>query len=199
MSDIFLYTTPLDPRAKPLIEALIHEYDSRYGNYFNEEGAAAELNRYPAEAFAPPVGNFLLLIRDGETIAGGAFKAYDDRTAEFKRIWTRPDLRRQGLARKVLVELEVQAARQNYERVYLTTGFRQPEAVGLYLRYGYTALFDVDVDPEVHKILPFEKDIRHLAGQAPAESLAGALAPSQAAASRPVAASQNSRGDAAWQ
>lgn len=167
MSDTFLYTTPNDPRAKPLIDELIHEYDSRYGTFFNAEGAAAELNRYPAEAFAPPVGNFLLLLRDGETIGGGAFKHYDAHTAEFKRIWTRADLRRQGLARKLLVELEAQAARQGYSRIYLTTGFRQPEAVGLYLNYGYTALFDVSVDPEVYKTLPFEKDIRHLAPVVP--------------------------------
>jgi GNAT superfamily N-acetyltransferase len=163
MGDSFLYTTPLDARAKPLIDELIHEYDSRYGNYFNEEGAAAELNRYPPEAFSVPFGNFVLLLRDGETIAGGAFRRYDDDTAEFKRIWTRSDLRRQGLARKVLVELEAQAARQGYSRIYLTTGFRQPEAVGLYLNYGYTALFDPSVDPEIYKSLPFEKDIRHLA------------------------------------
>nr|WP_205930421.1 GNAT family N-acetyltransferase [Rhizobium leguminosarum] len=163
MSDTFLYTSPLDPRARPLIDELIHEYDSRYGNYFNAEGAAAELNRYPPEAFAPPNGNFLLLIRNDETIGGGAFKNYDERTAEFKRIWTRSDLRRQGLARKVLVELEAQAARQGYSRIYLTTGFRQPEAVGLYLSYGYIALFDTSADPEIYKSLPFEKDISHLA------------------------------------
>jgi GNAT superfamily N-acetyltransferase len=163
MSDTFLYTSPLDPRAKPLIDELIQEYDSRYGTYFNAEGAAAELNRYPPAAFAPPEGNFLLLVRDGETIGGGAFRQYDERTAEFKRIWTRRDLRRQGLARKVLVELEAQAARQGYARIYLTTGFRQPEAVGLYLGYGYTALFDTAVDPEIYKSLPFEKDITHLA------------------------------------
>ncbi|MEK1933128.1 MAG: GNAT family N-acetyltransferase [Pararhizobium sp.] len=163
MSDTFLYTTPLDPRAKPLIDELTFEYDSRYGSYFSAAGAAEEMNRYPAEAFAPPHGNFLLLLRNGETIGGGAFKHYDDHTAEFKRIWTRSDLRRQGLAVKVLVELEVQAARQGYSRVYLTTGFRQPEAVGLYLKYGYTALFDTKADPEIYKTLPFEKQIAHLA------------------------------------
>ncbi len=162
-SDTFLYTTTLDPRARPLIEELTHEYDKRYGDYFSTGGAAEEMNRYPAEAFAPPHGNFLLLLRDGEAIGGGAFKHYDDRTAEFKRIWTRADLRRQGLAAKVLVELEIQAARQGYERVYLTTGFRQPEAVGLYLKYGYTALFDIEADPEIYKTLPFEKQIGHLA------------------------------------
>ncbi|OBZ94633.1 acetyltransferase [Pararhizobium polonicum] len=170
MSDTFLYTTPLDPRAKPLIDELTFEYDSRYGTYFNAAGAVEEMNRYPAEAFAPPHGNFLLLLRNGETIGGGAFKHYDERTAEFKRIWTRSDLRRQGLARKVLIELEVQAARQGYSRVYLTTGFRQPEAIGLYLTYGYTALFDVDADPEIYKSLPFEKEIGHLAAASvPAE------------------------------
>ncbi len=163
MSDTFLYTTPLDPRAKPLIDELTYEYDKRYGSYFSAAGASEEMNRYPIEAFAPPHGNFLLLQRNGETIGGGAFKHYDDRTAEFKRIWTRNDLRRQGLAVKVLIELELQAARQGYSRVYLTTGFRQPEAVGLYLKYGYTALFDIEADPEIYKTLPFEKQIGHLA------------------------------------
>nr|WP_298100887.1 GNAT family N-acetyltransferase [uncultured Shinella sp.] len=163
MSDTFLYTTPLDPRAKPLIDELTQEYDQRYGSYFSEAGAVEEMNRYPAEAFAPPSGNFLLLLRNGEAISGGAFKHYDEDTAEFKRIWTRSDLRRQGLAVKVLVELEHQAVRQGYSRVYLTTGFRQPEAVGLYLKYGYTALFDIDADPEIYKSLPFEKRIGHLA------------------------------------
>ncbi|MGH7004914.1 MAG: GNAT family N-acetyltransferase [Alphaproteobacteria bacterium] len=162
MADVFLYTTPLDPRAKPLIDELLYEYDTRYGTYFDAEGALAEMNRYPPETFAPPGGNFVLLVRDGETIGGGAFKSHSACTAEFKRIWTRSDLRRQGLARKVLVELEEQAARQGYSRIYLTTGFRQPEAVGLYLNNGYAALFDTSADPEIYRTLPFEKEIGHL-------------------------------------
>jgi GNAT superfamily N-acetyltransferase len=157
MADLFVYTSSLDPRARPLVEDLIHEYDSRYGDFFDREGAVVELNRYPPEAFAPPHGNFLLLIRDGETIGGGAFMRYDDTTAEFKRIWTRRDLRRQGLARRLLIELEAQATRQGYQRIYLTTGFRQPEAAGLYLTTGYTALFDTTLPPETYRHLPFEK------------------------------------------
>lgn len=162
MADEFLYTSTLDSRAVPLIEALTIEYDTRYGNYFSDEGAAAEMNKYPPEAFAPPHGNFLLLLRDGQTIGGGAFMRYDDETAEFKRIWTHGDLRRQGLAKKVLQELETQARLQGYKRVYLTTGFRQPEAKELYLRNGYTALFDVAADPEIYGTLPFEKNIANI-------------------------------------
>lgn len=82
---------------------------------------------------------------------------YDDETAEFKRVWTHSAHRRQGLAKLVLRELELQAIRQGYARVYLTTGFRQPEAVGLYLTNGYRALFDTAADPETIKSLPFEK------------------------------------------
>ncbi|MFB9981327.1 GNAT family N-acetyltransferase [Mesorhizobium kowhaii] len=162
MTDVFLYTTPLDPRSQPLVEALTYEYETRYGTYWGEP-ASTEMTRYPAELFAPPNGAFLLLLRDGVAIAGGAFKRCDERTAELKRVWTHVDLRRQGLARTVLSELEAQASRQGYTRLYLTTGFRQPEAAGLYLNTGYTALFDPAVDPEVYKTLPFEKDISALA------------------------------------
>ena len=160
MADVIIATTPLDPLARPLIEDLISEYDSRYGSYFDEEGAVKELNRYPPEAFAPPDGNFLILLRDGEAIAGGAFKRYDAETAEVKRMWTRKDLRRQGLASVILAELEARALAQGYGRFYLTTGFRQPEAVKLYLSHGYDARFDVDADPEVYRHLPFEKALR---------------------------------------
>jgi GNAT superfamily N-acetyltransferase len=159
MSERFVYTTPLDPRARPLIEELAWEYDSRYGDVLREPGQPREMERYAAEVFAPPHGNFMLLLRDGIAVGGGAFMRHDAHTAELKRVWTRRELRRQGLARKVLVELEAQVARQGYERIYLTTGFRQPEAVGLYLSHGYTALFDPAADPQTPRKLPFEKHI----------------------------------------
>jgi GNAT superfamily N-acetyltransferase len=172
MTDSFLYTTPLDVRAQPLVEALTWEYQSRYGDYWGEP-ASKEMSRYPAELFAPPHGAFVLLMRNGTAIAGGAFKRYDERTAELKRVWTHVDLRRQGLARRILVELEAQAARQGYDRIYLTTGFRQPEAAGLYLSTGYTALFDISADPETYGSLPFEKDISALALQLTVDRKAG--------------------------
>lgn len=160
-TDVFVYTTLLDPRAQPLIDELGKEYESRYGELMREASEPPEIQRYPAELFTPAQGgNFLLLLREGRTVAGGAFKRHDGHTAEFKRIWTRSDLRRQGLARAVLVELEAQATRQGYQRVYLTTGFRQPEAVGLYLGHGYRRLFDPTADLEQLRKLPFEKQLR---------------------------------------
>ncbi|MBU9517965.1 GNAT family N-acetyltransferase [Burkholderia multivorans] len=160
-TDRIIDTTPLDVRAQPLIDALIDEYATRYDAYRPDSRASAreELARYPAELFAPPEGAFVLLLRDGETIGGGAFKRYDAQTAELKRIWTRADLRRQGLARRIVEALEQRARRQGYRRVYLTTGFRQPEASALYDRAGYARLFDASIDPEVLFHLRFGKDL----------------------------------------
>jgi GNAT superfamily N-acetyltransferase len=159
MNEEFVYTTPLDARARPLLEGLAHEYDTRYGDVLREPGEPREIDRYPAHLFAPPHGNFVLLLRDGVAVGGGAFMRHDARTAELKRVWTHSDLRRQGLAKKVLLELEAQVLRQGYERIRLTTGFRQPEAVGLYLGHGYTALFEPAADPETPRKLPFEKHL----------------------------------------
>ncbi len=62
-------------------------------------------------------------------------------------IWTHRRLRQQGLAAKVVQELERRAVLAGYSHIYLTTGFRQPEAVKLYLSQGYEAQFDLTRDP----------------------------------------------------
>ncbi|MDP4508570.1 GNAT family N-acetyltransferase [Nonomuraea turcica] len=125
-----------DPAAAPLLAGLHQEYTSRYGP--NDE-----LVRYPEAEFAPPHGAFLIVVSGGETVAGGAFRRYDPATAELKRVWTHPRHRRGGLGRLVVRELEREAVRRGYLRVFLTTGPRQPEAVRLYLASGYEPQFDV--------------------------------------------------------
>lgn len=94
-NDRFLYTSVDDPLARPLFDGLEQEYDHRYADVRRRIGGSAreELQRYPAEAFAAPVGAFVLLLRDGVAISGGAFMPHrDEDTAEFKRIWTLPGL-----------------------------------------------------------------------------------------------------------
>ncbi len=110
----FLYTSVDDPLARPLFDGLEQGTTAAMPTCADASVAAlAELQRYPAQAFAAPVGAFVLLLRDGVAISGGAFMPHrDPDTAEFKRIWTLPGLRRQGIARRVLQELEEQAARQ---------------------------------------------------------------------------------------
>ncbi|MGW5421044.1 GNAT family N-acetyltransferase [Streptomyces sp. NPDC003943] len=147
-------TTTTDPLARPLFDELTHEYTTRYGT-------SDDLHSYPAEEFVPPRGAFLLLLEQGRPVAGGAYRRYDDTTAELKRIWTDSGHRRRGLARRVLTVLEREAADRGYTRIHLTTGPRQPEARALYLATGYRPLFDVDADPESLGSLPFEKHLEN--------------------------------------
>lgn len=158
--ETFLYTDITDPRGKPLFDELSYEYATRYGaDHALDSPKNIEMKRYPPILFNPPGGAFLLLLRDGEPIAGGAFMQIDERTVELKRIWTHNAYRRQGLSTRVMHELEAEAARRGFTRIYLTTGNRQPEARNLYLKTGYTPLFDVEADPDSLGLLPFEKVI----------------------------------------
>lgn len=142
-----------DPEAAPLLTELAEEYFTRYGN-------TTEITRYPPEVFTEAAGGTLLLVReDGVSVAGGAFRRHDEQTAELKRMWTHSQHRRRGLARLALAELEDEAKRRGYRRMFLTTGPKQPEAAALYTSAGYRSLSTEALDPEGYGLLAFEKDL----------------------------------------
>lgn len=141
-----------DPRLTPLLEALTVDYTQRYG-----PGGVREMSSWPADEFQPPIGKFVVLIFNGQTVAGGAYRRKDEHTAEIKRIWTHEDFRRLGLASHTLKVLESEAAADGYTGVYLSTGPYQPEALALYLARGYQPLFDTRVDPATLRDLAFTK------------------------------------------
>ena len=161
---------PEDPAVVPLLDGLLYEYTSRYG-----EGAVREFDKHPNLLFTAEHGGALvLLVEDGQTVAGGALRAFDpelavrgvlapdfpDRpTTEFKRIWTHAEHRRRGLGRRVLDELERRAVELGYRQVFLTTGPNQPEAVALYLAAGYTELPDLGAEQRGHAVHPFVKPL----------------------------------------
>ena len=151
----FRQLSPEAPELEPIIDGLFGESSARYGDFFARD-AEVELTEW----YLPPRGMFVVLERDGEIIAMGAYKPLDAETAELKRIWTRGDLRRQGLALKILQELERLALQAGYRQVYLTTGFRQPEAVRLYLSHGYQPQFDTTRDPEEYSRAPYDGRLR---------------------------------------
>ena len=154
-----LYTSPTDPLAAPLVAELSREYDERYG--LNDGiPSSVELSRYPARRFQPvDGGTFLLLVENGQAVAGGAFMRGEDDSVEVKRVWTHSAHRRRGLARQVMAELEAEAGRRGIRSIVLTTGARQPEAVALYVSLGYEPQFDLDNDWESIGYLEFRKQL----------------------------------------
>lgn len=147
-----------DPLAEPLIAELAVEYAERYGG--DTERVLSWLRGYPAEEFAAPGGGLLVGLRAGRSVTGGAFRRFDDDTAELKRIWTDSGHRQRGYAKALLAELEAEIAARGYTRIYLTTGDRQPEAEALYLATGYTRLAEpLPAEGEVYPIA-FVKALR---------------------------------------
>jgi putative acetyltransferase len=70
----------------------------------------------------------------------GAFKPYDEKTVEIKRMFVLPELRGKGIAMAVLQDLELWASQLNYSACILETGKKQPEAIRLYQKAGYTII-----------------------------------------------------------
>lgn len=127
-----------DPLAEPLLAQLTVEYATRYGA--TQRAVSSWLRGYPADEFAAPHGGLLIGLLGDQPVTGGAFRRFDESTAELKRIWTDSRHRRQGHAKALLAALEAEIVARGYRRVYLTTGDRQPEAEALYLSCGYDRL-----------------------------------------------------------
>lgn len=75
---------------------------------------------------------------NGVAVACGAIKAFDDDSMEVKRMYTVPHARGNGIAAQVLAELEAWANELGFTSCVLETGKKQPEAIALYSKCGYT-------------------------------------------------------------
>lgn len=126
----------LEPAAQPEVIDLIEALD------------AYQKPLYPAEshhgidlaALSAPEVIFAVARDDaGGAVACGAI-VLDGRhgeRGELKRMYTLPACRGRGVAKALLATLEAEATRRGCREFVLETGFRQPEAIGLYERLGY--------------------------------------------------------------
>lgn len=78
--------------------------------------------------------------QQNKPVSCGAIKEFDEQVMEVKRMFTLPEVRGTGMASKVLDALEKWAAEMGYARCILETGKRQLEAIGLYLKNGYSII-----------------------------------------------------------
>jgi len=113
--------------------------------------ASAELSsRYPEDGathfrldpdeVAPGRGAFLVATRAGEPVGCGAVRRIEAETGEIKRMYVSPEARGHGVGRAVLAALETEARAPGLARLVLETGIRQPEAIALYERAGFSRI-----------------------------------------------------------
>lgn len=104
-----------------------------------------------------PRAAFVVARIDGHPVGCGALRPLDEQTGEVKRMYTRSDFRRRGVAQAVLAELERLALEFGYTNIKLQTGPKQPEAAALYELVGYYRIprFAGNWD----RVLAYQKDL----------------------------------------
>lgn len=118
----------VSPEVKSLSDALHKDLELIYGNGIIED-------------FIEENNQMLIFYvaynEEENAIACGALKHFDDSSAEIKRMYVKPAYRGRGLSKLILRELEDYAKELNYQRLILETGLKQPEAMNLYIKFGY--------------------------------------------------------------
>ena len=100
-----------------------------------------ELNRRscrltPAQ-LRPGCGVFLVAHAGDVPVGCCALRHSDSSTGEIRRMYVLPWARGSGIGSRLLTETEQNAQDDGLQRLVLTTGINQPEAIGMYQRHGF--------------------------------------------------------------
>jgi GNAT superfamily N-acetyltransferase len=120
------------PDAHALIEELQEEYVIRYGG--------RDETPVDPDDFAPPLGSFFLVHRDGEVVGCAGMRRRSEEDVEVKRMFVRRPFRGRGYSRDLLALVEEEARTLGFSRVLMESGLAQPEAMGLYETSGYQSI-----------------------------------------------------------
>ncbi|SDH11565.1 GNAT family N-acetyltransferase [Nonomuraea jiangxiensis] len=124
-----------DPAARELRAAMTEEMGRRYGDRFTGPG-----NRTGAVTVEPGSVVFTGVAFDADLAVGHVLLRRLGEEIEIKRMFVVPSHRGRGVARDLLAAAERAARELGAARVILHTGDRQPEAVRVYEREGYTRI-----------------------------------------------------------
>ena len=120
----------------------------------------AEHSFYDAFNKIDQIKYVVILYENDLPVSCGAIKEYEPKVMEVKRMFTLPGSRGKGLAGMVLKELENWAAEMTFEKCILETGKKQPEAIRLYQKNGYTFIPNYGQYAGVENSVCFEKKIK---------------------------------------
>ena len=104
--------------------------------------------------------NAVICFDDNIAIGIGAYKEFEPRIAEIKRMYTLPNYRGKGIASMILHELELWAKEESYTTSILETGFLQVDAIGLYQKLGYTVIENFGQYKGVENSVCMEKKLK---------------------------------------
>jgi DNA-binding MarR family transcriptional regulator/GNAT superfamily N-acetyltransferase len=114
------------------------------GHYFAELARCFDAGFDPgkgaavgAEEMTPPHGWFFLARLDGRPVGCGALRRLSADEGEVKRMWTAPEARGLGVARRIIAAVEAAAREAGMTALRLDTNRALKEAHGLYRKLGF--------------------------------------------------------------
>jgi len=105
------------------------------------------------------IKNAVVAYEDEKPVGCGAVRELTADVMEVKRMFTLPDYRKRGIAKEILAELEKWSKELGYRKCVLETGKRQPEAIDLYLKRGYSRIANYGQYVGVDNSVCFEKEL----------------------------------------
>ena len=97
---------------------------------------ADEIDRI-TDYYAERSGGFWVAIADDRVAGTFGLERASHEAMELRRMYVAPNLRRQGIARLMLVAAETECPRRGFRRLELSTSELQPAALALYRSSGY--------------------------------------------------------------
>ncbi len=136
----------------PAFIQLVKQLDAYLAEIDGEEHAFyAQFNN------AVKFNHVVIATENNIAVACGGMKNFDESSMEIKRMFTAPEKRGTGLAGKILQELETWAKEIQMKRCVLETGKRQPDAIHLYLKSGYSQVPNFGQYAGIENSVCFEK------------------------------------------
>jgi GNAT superfamily N-acetyltransferase len=137
---------PVNPHARYCIQEYFAELDRRFESGFDPTASISADD----DGLRPPAGLLLIATLRSEPIGCGALKFHHDQPTELKRMWVAESARGLGIGRRILAEVEAEAARRGSGIVRLETNKSLTEATALYRSAGYVEVDAFNDEPYAH-------------------------------------------------
>jgi putative acetyltransferase len=124
-------TTSENPAFAKLVQQLDRELLARYKD---------EQAQYDPHNKIENNKTVIIAYINNQPVGCGCIKPIDLFTVEIKRMFVLPEHRGKGTAMAIIDELELLAKELSFKRAILETGNRQPEAIAVYKKSGYSII-----------------------------------------------------------
>ena len=128
-----------DPEALAIAKRLIGAHFAAHSEHHDRESSEGIIDALP-QPYVPPRGGLWVAFVDGLGSGCAALREIDDETGEVKRMYVDPDMRGNGIARKLANHVIDQARAIGYKRLRLGTLASMAPAQSLYESLGFNSI-----------------------------------------------------------